>query len=197
MTPEINKYNSIIFLDIDGCLNSQLFYEERYNHLIQQDNDVPLYKIVKKHMKKQVKSKVIEKLDYYKGEMCGIRIGWLNELCTETNSAIVLSASMRAAYSVEQLQEIFNYCGATFTIIGKTGHSECRHRGCEIKDWLKSNSSAWFGVNYYDFYKFIIIDDDNDFLLEQADHFFQCDGYCGITPAIIYRIKNYLLHKTF
>jgi len=195
ITPEINKYDALLFLDLDGVLNCQTFYEERYMHL--QEPDVPLYKSVKKVMKKEVKSKKIEKLDYYKGEMCPMRMGWLNELCAELNIGVVLSASMRACYEPEELQEIFNYCGATFTIIDKTGHSESRIRGVEIKKWLDDNTMSWFGVFPHDFYRYAIVDDDSDMLLWQQFNFFQTDTYSGLTPSICYRIKRFLTHKTF
>jgi hypothetical protein len=191
-----NKYNSIIFLDVDGVLNCQLFYEEKFKKLERFDG-IPFYKTVKKHLRKLFKQKEISDMDYYKSQMCGKRIGWLNELCAETNSAVVLSASMRNGHDLEKLQEIFNYCGATFTIIDKTGNCKCRIRGVEILEWLKENTEKWFGVNYYDFYRYVIIDDDSDMLLWQQDHFFHTDNYSGLTPTTCYKIKRYLTHKTF
>lgn len=188
-------YNSIIFLDVDGVLNCQLFYNERYKYLSQYDN-IPFYKIVKKHLRKLLKSKEISKMDYYRGEMCPERISWLNKLCEETNSAIVLSASMRNQYNVAELQEIFNNCGATFTIIDKTPHTGYE-RGTEISKWLKDNCMKWFGVNYYDFYRYAIIDDDSDMLLNQQNNFFQTDNYSGLTPNTCYKIKRFFLHETF
>jgi hypothetical protein len=152
---------------------------------------------VKKHLRKLLKNKELSKWDYYKSEMCPMRMQMLNELCAETNSAIVLSASMRSGWTVAELQEIFNYCGATFTIIDKTGYCDCRIRGVEIQNWMKDNCMKWFGVNYYDFYRYAIIDDDGDFLLDQADHFFQTDNYSGLTPTTCYKIKRYFTHKTF
>lgn len=194
--PQVNKYNSLIFLDVDGVLNCQLFYTEKFAHLERFDG-IPLYKIVKKYLHKLIKKKEISDLDYYKSQMCSKRIGWLNELCAETNSAVVLSASMRNGWSVEDLQKIFNYCGATFTIIGKTGNCQCRIRGVEIHQWLQENCMKWFGVNYYDFYCYAIIDDDSDMLLEQQQNFFNCDNYSGLTPTTCYKIKRFFTHKTF
>lgn len=193
---EIYKPTNIIFLDVDGVLNCQLFYTERYKHLTQYDG-IPFYKTVKKYLRKLLKTKEISKLDYYKGEMCQMRIGLLNELCEETNSAVVLSASMRSGWTVEQLQEIFNYCGATFKIIGKTGYCCSRIRGVEILNWLKENCMQWFGVNYFDFHRYAIIDDDSDMLLWQQGHFFQVDNYSGLTPTTIYKIKRFFTQKTF
>ena len=193
--PEKNKYSAICFLDVDGVLNHELFYKERYKHLTKFRN-VPLYKTVKKHLRKLLKTKEISDFDYYKGEIDENIIKLLNDICEELNMAVVLSASMRLNNTVEKLQEIFNYCGATFTIIDKTPYTGYE-RGTEISKWLKENCNKWFDVNYYDFYNFIIIDDDSDFLISQAPHLFQCDNYSGLTPTICYKIKQFLTHKTF
>jgi len=149
ITPEVNKYNSLIFLDLDGVLNCELFYTERYKHLTRYDN-IPFYRTVKRHLLKLVKSNEISKLDYYDGEMCPDRMKLLNNLCIETNSAVVLSASMRSHYTPEELQVIFNHCGATFTIIDKTPYTGYA-RGTEIHQWLYDHTKEWFGVDYYDF----------------------------------------------
>ena len=53
----------VIFLDIDGVFNCQIFYQENY-------------KEVKKRLRKQVKSKEIERLEYYKSQICPDRIKW-------------------------------------------------------------------------------------------------------------------------
>lgn len=194
--PIYNPPRNIIFLDVDGVLNHQIFYEERYAKMMKHNN-IPLYKVVKKHLKKLVKKKELGRLPYYKSTMCEVRMQWLNELCEATDSCVVLSASMRGGKSVQDLQRIFNYCGATFTIIGKTGHSDSRVRGVEIQRWLKDNCMQWFGVNYYDFYRYVILDDDSDMLLEQRSHFFHCDAYAGLTPNICYKIRRFFKHETF
>lgn len=195
MKPELNKYKSIIFLDVDGVLNFELFYKEKFKYLERFDA-IPFYKTVKKYLRKLYKAEEISDLDYYKSSMSIDCIKMLNTLCEKTNSAIVLSASMRSGHSVEELQEIFNYCGATFTIIDKTPHTKYE-RGTEISKWLKDNCMEWFGVHYFDFYDYVIIDDDNDFLIKQSNHLFQTDNYCGLTPTIIENIRIFFTHKTF
>ncbi len=195
MIPELNKFKNCLFLDVDGVLNCQLFYTENFKELTKYDT-IPLYKIVKKHLRKAFHRKEISHLNFYKSQMCPMRMELLNILCKETNTAVVLSASMRTGKTVEQLQEIFNYCGATFTIIDKTPYTGYE-RGTEISKWLKDNCMAWFGVHYYDFYRYAIIDDDSDMLLWQTDHFFQTDNYSGLTPTTVYKIKRYFTHKTF
>lgn len=189
----LNKFNAICFLDIDGCLNSQLFYNQQFKHL---EYKIPFYRTVKKHLLKLVKSGKIQKLDYYKSMIDVNTINMLNDFCNELNIGVVISSTWRLGHTIEELQEIFKYCGATFTIIDKTPYTGYE-RGTEISKWLKENCMKWFGVHYYDFYKYCIIDDDSDMLLNQQDHFFQTDNYCGLTPTIIYKAKRFLTHKTF
>jgi len=189
--PIIHNYDSIIFLDVDGVLNCELFYVARYKNLTRYDN-IPFYKTVKKHLRKLVKKKKISRMEYYQGEMCPDRMALLNKLCIETNSAVVLSASMRASWDVLELNKIFRACGATFTIIDKTGHCIDRIRGVEIYNWLSDNCMKWFGVDGHEFHNWVIFDDDSDMLLWQQHHFFQTDNYSGLTPNICYRAKNYL-----
>ena len=194
--PIYNPPKNIIFLDVDGVLNYQIFYEKNFEKL-KRNNKIPLYKVVKKYLKKLVKKNEIGRMKYYQSQMCPVRMEWLNELCESTNSAVVLSASMRGSWDVLNLNKIFHHCGATFQIISKTGHSESRVRGVEIKEWLEKNCMYWFGVNYYDFHHYAILDDDSDMLLNQQDNFFHVDRYAGLSPNHCYKIKRYFTHKTF
>ena len=191
----LNKYNSVLFLDCDGVYNYDLFYQEQFKDIKRYEN-IPLYRTVRKLLRKLVKSKEISGFDYYKNNMCPKVMSLINALCVETNSAVVISASMRNGHSIEEIQEIFKYCGATFTIIDKTPYTGYE-RGTEISKWLKDNCMKWFGVNYFDFHRFVIIDDDSDMLLNQQYNFFKVDNYCGFTPTNYNDIRKFLLHKTF
>jgi hypothetical protein len=194
--PVRHNFKSVLFLDVDGVLNHELFFKARYEKL-QKNNKIPMFRVVKKYLRKLVKSKEIGTLDYYKSQFDPERIAWLNSLCEATDAAVVLSASMRSRWTPLQLNRIFRHAGATFTIIDKTGRSESRIRGVEIHEWLKENCPYWFGVNYYDFYRYAIIDDDSDMLLNQQHHFFHTDNYSGLTPNTCYKIKRFLTHVTF
>jgi len=190
------KFNNCIFLDIDGVLNHELFYIERYKWMTRHDN-IPFYKTVKKYLRKLVKKKEISRIEYYRSQIDPTRMSLINTLCEETNSGVVLSSTWRNIGTVIELQELFKQLGATFTIMDKTGKSDCRIRGVEVHQWLKDNCMQWFGVNYYDFYRYAIIDDDSDFLLDQASHFFHVDAYAGLTPNTCYRIRRFFTHETF
>lgn len=189
------KPTNILFLDFDGVLNCQLFYEEYFKDIEKYDN-IPLYKTARKLLRKLVKTKEISTTEYFKRNCCPKRISMLNALCEETNTAVILTASMRNGYPIEVIREIFKSCGATFNIIDKTPHTGYE-RGTEISKWLKDNCEKYFGVHYYDFYRYAIIDDDKDMLLSQQFNFFPVDNYSGLTPTTCYQIKRFFTHKTF
>ena len=191
----IIKYDNLLFLDFDGVINSQSFYIEKYSYIARYD-DIPFYKTVKKYLRKLVKTKQISDMEYYKNEIDTSKVLLLNELCAELNIGVIISSTWRLNKTIEQLQEILNNCGATFTIIDKTPYTGYE-RGTEISKWLEENVEKWFDIKYYDFYKYVIIDDDSDMLLNQQHNFFQTDNHVGLTPTTIYKIKRFLKHKTF
>lgn len=168
-------YDAIVFLDIDGVLNCQMFYEERF-------------KSYGKHRHKDSDMK----LDYYKSNLCPERIALLNDLCKETNAVVVVSSTWRKGRTIEELQTMLDYAGATFQIIDITPslHYE---RGSEIREWLRRNIKPdTHGMYYFDFHNYAILDDDSDMLMWQQQNFFQCDGYGGLTHNVTYKAKNFL-----
>jgi hypothetical protein len=194
--PEVNKYNSVLFLDIDGTINSDLFYKEKFGDIIYKSNKKSIHRIVTDYLRKKFKAKEISKYGYYGENMCPKIMSMINSLCEETNTCVVISASMRNGHSLEEIIEIFKYCGATFTIIDKTPYTGYE-RGTEISKWLKDNCMNWFGVHYFDFHRFIIFDDDDDYLINQQYNFFKVDSYCGLTATVINNARKFLTHKTF
>lgn len=159
-----NNKERVIFLDIDGVLNCEVFYnrvgftgEERYRN------------------------------------MCSERITMLNELCAEVKADVVISSTWRLGKSVDYMRQLLQAAGATFNVIGFTPdlRGEYCVRGNEIYLWLKENAEKLYGVYVSDFRNYVIIDDDSDMLLWQREHFFQTDAYSGLTPNICYRIKRF------
>src|SRR6185312_13273068 len=117
---------SIVFLDIDGVFNCQLFYSSK-----QFQN----YREAKKQLRKDVKAKRIERLEYYASQICKERVQWFNKLCEEVNAVVVISSTWRQNKTVGELQEIMDYCGGNFKIIDKTPYTGYE-RGTEISKWL-------------------------------------------------------------
>jgi len=108
----------------------------------------------------------------------------------------VISSSWRNS-GIEYCRDVLQKCGATFDIIDITPHSSHRVLGVEIKEWLTDNIFRLTGIKDYNFYKYAIIDDDSDMLLNQASNFFKTDNYSGLTPNTCYKIKRFFLHETF
>ena len=164
--------SNIIFLDVDGVLNSQIYYETSEKFANYRDNV-------------SAKEHTIDQ--YHDSQIDDNSIGILNEICDNTNSVIVVSSTWRNSWSsdkIKNLQELFDRNGGTFKVIGITGYSSERIRGVEIYKWWEANKN--------DYNNYVIIDDDSDMLLWQQAHFFQTDAYSGITPNITYRIIRFL-----
>ena len=162
----------IIFLDIDGVLNCQIFFEKYFSS--------------KKRLTKQVKAFEIDRAEFYKSQICVERMDWLNTLCQKVGAVVVISSAWRKGKTVDDLQSILNNSGATFKVIGKTGEDGSRIRGVEIANYLCR-------LEYE--YEYVIIDDDSDMLLQQQHNFFQTDNYAGLTPTICHRIALFFESK--
>jgi len=157
----MNKY---IFLDIDGVLNSEEWYEERA------------------HVK------------YPQSEFCPKNIELLNDLIEKTGAEVIISSCWRIGETVENLQGIMESCGFKHTIkdftpvlsFGKGWNSV--PRGAEIQEWLWKNAE----YDYHQTVRYVIIDDDGDMLLDQAENFFQTDRRCGLSVTIVYKAARFL-----
>lgn len=167
----------IIFLDIDGVLNCSDYYQTKaYSD----------YREAKKQMRKDVKRGEIDRLDYYKGQICPDRMKLFNSLCKEINAVVVISSTWRKGKTITDLQTILNYCGAEFQIVGKTDNLGYQ-RGVEIHQWVKEFIPQCDGK----FTRYAIIDDDSDMLLSQQEHFFQTGNSTGLTQEICNQIKRF------
>lgn len=163
---------NLIFLDIDGVLNYQDFYKNR----------------------KKVKTRESD-LEYFKSHVCPNRLGLINDLCKKIDAQVIISSTWRKHRTIAELQEMMDYVGATFQVIGKTPNIGYA-RGVEIKEWLHDNINLETAKCYsHEFNRYVIIDDDSDMLLNQAQNFFHVDGLYGLTPNTCYKIQ--LFFKQF
>lgn len=106
----------VIFLDIDGVLNSI---------------DTMLAFPDKPHPRSE--------------ELDQVSVNLIKRLCTETNAKIVISSTWRKLYSRKEFLEIFERYGwPFFPIIGVTDsyNSHGQTRGHEIQRWLDVNSDV-------------------------------------------------------
>ena len=164
----------LIFLDIDGVLNYELYWssgERQHERLKELPENAP------------------------KGahDICEKKVELLNTLIEKTDTKVVISSSWRHNRTVEQLQEVLDYRGFRGDIIDKTpslffGNKDYSYsvpRGCEIKAWLELNKSIL--NTKIRKVKYVIFDDDSDMLYWQRNNYLWVDPYCGLTPNLIHK----------
>lgn len=101
----------VLFLDIDGVLNSTRFFKS------------PAYRRLGSH------------LDDLDPEPCAL----LNGLLQDTKALVVLSSSWRIFFSTTEISQLLAKRGCHVSFIGVTPRSSDGYRGKEIKSWLKEN----------------------------------------------------------
>ena len=158
----------IIFLDMDGVMNHELFYRG-----------------YSKYPRKTIK-RPLDQIDQGSVEI-------LNELVKETGAKIVISSTWRIHYSPEEMQGYIEHFGFIGEVIGSTPKCSDKYsvRGNEISAWIKENE-ALTGLPYYKFDEYVILDDDSDMLYQQRDNYVQVDRYCGISPSTVFKAKKIL-----
>lgn len=122
----------IVFLDIDGVLNSEDFTTA----------NPPDHSI---HMREDAWWQ--EMLDPQAVEL-------LNRLLQSTNAKVVISSSWRHANDADDMQRILDGVGFSGEVIGMTPKRGGECRGDRIKLWLDST--------HHEIESFVILDDDDD-----------------------------------
>jgi hypothetical protein len=191
----------VIFLDIDGVMNSQIFYHERYHKLSAKIRrgywwciswfrllltgkryttySLANYKPDPKHFEFDYTFKrLVEETDKLKWK-------WLSEFCNAYDYKICISSTWKNHFKDENdwNRSLIALGFREDIFVGITPNSKDRIRGYEIKAWLDQNE---------DTESYAIIDDDSDMLDEQMNSFFHVDGYYGLTPNTLYRIGRHL-----
>ena len=149
----------LIFLDIDGVLNSDNWYY---------------------HPEKQ-------RLKYPYDQFDPKLVELFNKITSKCTKSIVLTSTWRLNYSIEKMRDIFAEVGIAGNIIDYTPNlkkdTDYVVRGNEILKWCKDNEDL-LGCKTMDYTDFIILDDNSDMLLWQQKYFFQTDRLSGLTPTI-------------
>lgn len=184
----------VIFLDIDGVMNSQVFYHERFNTIYHKSIRLwyKIYRLFIKAKAVSLENYTISdehwKFDYVfkrlTDETDKTKWEWLSEFCNENDYKICISSVWKNHFNqVEDWGKALVKLGFNDNIfVGITGNRRT-NRGTEIAEWLAMRP---------DYNKYAILDDDSDMLSEQMQSFFHVDGYYGLTPNILYRVKLYL-----
>jgi hypothetical protein len=178
---------NVLFLDIDGVMNSHVFYENRYKK--RWFNITTYFYLLKKFVKKCFNVKPTTLMNhitpdsYYtfdsqfkrlKEETCEQKWKWLSEWCNKTDTKICISSvwknhfgrkgEMRSEKDWDKALTLFGFKPNTF--VGLTGERR-KLRGEEIKEWLDQHTEVT---------DYAILDDDSDMLENQFSKFHHCDS---------------------
>ena len=169
----------VIFLDIDGVLNSENWYRRR---------------------SKEVEMDAVQaQYPFYEFDPLAIKV--LNRIVKETGAKVVVSSTWRLGKTVEELQVLLKNVGFEGEVIDKTasfrrGFEGIRYtlpRGCEIEYWLdqkgfqRINWSRETQQEYIDkseVKNYIILDDDSDMLYGQREHFVNTKWPNGLSEEL-------------
>ena len=199
----------VIFLDIDGVMNSTVFYKRR--HKRRWLKPITYWYELRYMFRKlfRIKSKAISLAGYktpdshytfewqfnrLKEETCGEKWAWLSEWCNRTGTKICVSSVWKHHFGTkgyvstsekwEDAFQLLGFCGGTF--VGITGDRRTL-RGEEIQDWLDKHPEVT---------DYAILDDDSDMMEHQFSKFHHCDPWFGLTPNHLYRIDRQFEHQS-
>lgn len=170
----------IIFLDIDGVLNSTTGH-------IARDYIQSLPKFIWDEVQKLPQEERFFKLDV--SQIDPWSLGVLRKLVELTEAELVISSVWRGhAKDTTYFKKLFaEYGWSNPPVIGATPRSDHSVRGIEIDQWLQKNNFDPT-IDCY-----VIIDDDGDMLPDQLKYnFVQCDGHVGLTYEHFKQAKEIL-----
>lgn len=114
----------------------------------------------------------------------------LNRITDRTGAKLVVSSTWRL--DGISVYDSLKAGGVTGEFIGLTGRGcGCCLRGNEIRQWLRQNEKL-LGCYESDYKSYVILDDDSDMLLWQANNFFNTDHSVGLTETTVYKVCRFL-----
>lgn len=161
----------LIFLDIDGVLNSQLWFVRTKGSRERDDLDTTAIGFLN-NLIAATDAKVVVSSTWRLGrtveELQAVldRNGFKGEVIGKT----------------EDLRYVTD--------------GDCIVRGNEILKWMKDHPVE-LGCAYWEYKDYVIFDDDSDMLYWQKDNFLLIDPYVGLTPNVVYKAKKILLGREF
>ena len=167
----------VLFLDIDGVLNSENWFGYR------------LY-CIKNNMFNEVINFVNtndERIKYKLSMIDDRAIANLNRIIEETGCKVVLSSSWRSCVEAENtlteyLLKLKGFKYEFYDVTPRLWFNDFSiRRGEEIKFWLDKESEK------HEIESFVILDDDySDILPEQMNNFIHIDGQVGLTDKDVF-----------
>ena len=172
----------LIFLDIDGVLNNELWYRsDKYDAL-----------------SNEFKTCTHEFHDL--AQFDPLCVENLNRITEQTGAKIVVSSSWRIGREVSELQDLLAKAGIKGEVIDKTPKLWFERpedypyysvpRGCEIKAWIEMNKDI-LGDKVSKL-SYVILDDDSDMLYWQRDKFVWIDRWSGLTHNTAFKAVQIL-----
>ena len=161
----------VLFLDIDGVLNSENWFA--YRIYCVKNNMVNILMNFVDTDDRNIKHKLTTLDDR--------AIANLNRIVEETECKVVLSSSWRSSIESENIftQNLLKLKGFKYEFYDVTPRlwfsDFSIRRGEEIKFWLDKESEK------HEIESFVILDDDSDMLPEQMNNFIHVDGQVGLT----------------
>lgn len=166
----------VLFLDIDGVLNSQNWfgYMQYCIKNDMYDRVLNFTEINDEHIKRKL-SMIDDRA-----------IANLNRIVEETGCKVVLSSSWRSSRESDNafIEYIFKLKGFKYELYDVTPRIWAKEfgtqRGEEIKVWMdKESENNEIG-------SFVILDDDSDMLPEQMNNFVHVDGQVGLVDKDVF-----------
>lgn len=167
--------NSVVFLDIDGVVNTPQIYKELPAH-------------IPKEQLRKVEGYYIDICSPSQKRVSNLQaVMILDKICHEFGLKIVISSTWRLGHYEETI-EALRKAGLSedIEIIGYTPNSPDHFRGEEIKSFLSKHTE----IDDY-----IILDDDSYDLCLLADHLFKVDTLIGITFRTYIEVCSYFENK--
>lgn len=169
--------NRYLFLDIDGVLNHEKFYQNRFN-LLKQHKEIPPYPLC---------------------EFDPFCVEQVNRILDETNANLVISSSWRFD---KDLKNILKKVGLKFDNFEITPYLCGQIRGLEIKKYIddlllsdeyKDKTTFNERMHPEKVIRYCILDDDSDMLYEQRNYFVQTNAYgSGLTKRLANKVIRIL-----
>lgn len=164
----------IIFLDIDGVLNSNDYYKYRSQPDFTFDSEIyPYCNISPVHMAN------------------------LNKIIEATEAKVVISSTWRHGRTLDEMREILEKVGFQGEIIDFTpdlAKFGWAVRGNEIGEWVRTNIEILGALWWKTYMDYVILDDDEDMLFQQRENFVNTSALSGLDDEATEKAIKILLN---